>query len=185
MTRQWGWAPKGERIAEATPQGRWKVLTTLGAMTIESATDGDVFTVYVEQVLCAALRPGDVVVRDSLSAHEVAGIRELIESNGARALWCLFSIVSDITIIYFPGEAVGGYSFDDGRREGAEAVSAPQQVRRAIDDFVAACNPTDPPFEWAKTALHPSAPKRSYADLCSRYWLVGFPLQWFLMESSR
>ena len=50
MTRLWGRAPKGERIAEATPQGHWKVLTTLGAMsrcgiqaamTIESATDGD------------------------------------------------------------------------------------------------------------------------------------------------
>lgn len=47
MTRQWGRAPKGERINEATPQGRWKVLTTLGAMslrgidsvmTVESAT---------------------------------------------------------------------------------------------------------------------------------------------------
>ena len=49
MTRPWGRAPKGERICEATPQGRWEVLTTLGAMslrgidaamTIESATDG-------------------------------------------------------------------------------------------------------------------------------------------------
>jgi transposase len=96
MTRQWGRALKGERIAEATPQGRWKVLTTLGAMslrgihatmTIESATDGDVFTAYVEQVLCAALRPGDVVVMDNLSAHKVAGIGEMIESSGARLLY--------------------------------------------------------------------------------------------------
>ena len=96
MTRQWGRAPKGERICEATPQGRWKVLTTLGAMslrgilatmTIESATDGDVFKAYVEQVLCAALRPGDVVVMDNLSAHKVAGIRQLIESSGAQLLY--------------------------------------------------------------------------------------------------
>jgi hypothetical protein len=78
MTRQWGRAPKGERINEATPQGHWEVLTTLGAMslrgmdatmTVESATDGDVFRAYVEQVLCAALQPGDVVVMDNLSAH--------------------------------------------------------------------------------------------------------------------
>jgi hypothetical protein len=34
MTRLWGRAPKGERIAEATPQGHWKVLTTLGAMSL-------------------------------------------------------------------------------------------------------------------------------------------------------
>ena len=96
MTRQWGRAPKGERICEATPHSHWRVLTTLGAMslrgihaamTIESATDGDVFKAYVEQVLCAALRPGDVVVMDNLSAHKVAGIRQLIESSGAQLLY--------------------------------------------------------------------------------------------------
>jgi transposase len=96
MTRPWGRAPKGERICEATPQGRWEVLTTLGAMslrgidaamTIESATDGEVFTAYVEQVLCMQLRPGDVVVMDNLSAHKVAGIRALIESRGAQLLY--------------------------------------------------------------------------------------------------
>ena len=93
MTRLWGRAPKGERIDEATPQGHWKVLTTLGAlslrgieavMTIESPTDGEVFTAYVEQVLGPKLKPGDTVVLDNLSAHKVAGIRELIENCGAH-----------------------------------------------------------------------------------------------------
>lgn len=96
MTRTWGRAPKGERIAEATPQGHWKVLTTLGArsqrgieaaMTIESATDGDVFTAYVEQVLGPKLQAGDVVVLDNFSAHKVKGIRELIEVRGAQLLY--------------------------------------------------------------------------------------------------
>ena len=96
MTRQWGRAPKGQRVNEATPQGHWQVLTTLGAMslrgidaamTVESATDGDVFRAYVEQVLCPKLRPGDVVVMDNLSAHKVAGIRALIESRGAQLLY--------------------------------------------------------------------------------------------------
>jgi len=71
MTRLWGRAPKGERIDEATPQGHWKVLTTLGAlslrgiqaaMTIESPTDGEVFTAYVEHILCPHLQAGDVVI---------------------------------------------------------------------------------------------------------------------------
>lgn len=96
MTRLWGRAPKGERIDEATPQGHWKVLTTLGAlslrgieavMTIESPTDGEVFTAYVEQVLGPKLKPGDTVVLDNLSAHKVAGIRELIENCGAHLLY--------------------------------------------------------------------------------------------------
>jgi transposase len=109
MTRQWGRAPKGERIAEAgipsgrswpmgweaTPQGRWQVLTTLGsmslrgseaAMTIEEATDGDIFLAYVEQVLCPKLQRGDVVVLDNLSAHKVPGIREKIEFRGAQLI---------------------------------------------------------------------------------------------------
>jgi len=96
MTRQWGRAPKGERINEATPLGHWEVLTTIGAMslrgieasmTVNAATDGDVFTAYVEQVLCAALKPGEVVVMDNLSAHKVAGIRERIEACGAQLLY--------------------------------------------------------------------------------------------------
>ena len=96
MTRQWGRAPKGERICEATPQGRWEVLTTLGAMslrgidaamTVESATDGEVFKAYVEQVLCPKLRPGDVVILDNLSAHKVPGICEPIQARGAQLLY--------------------------------------------------------------------------------------------------
>lgn len=93
MTRLWGRAARGERIHEATPDGRWQVLTTLGTMslggmeavmTVASATDGDVFSAYVEQVLCPTLQPSDVVVMDNLSSHKVAGIRELIEACGAK-----------------------------------------------------------------------------------------------------
>lgn len=96
MTRQWGRAPKGQRVNEATPQGHWQVVTTLGAMslrgfdaamTVESATDGDVFRAYMEQVLCPKLRSGDVVVMDNLSAHKVAGIREWIEACNAQLLY--------------------------------------------------------------------------------------------------
>ena len=96
MTRLWGRAPRSERVTEATPDGRWQVLTTLGtmslrgmdaAMTIPAATDGDVFRACVEQVLCATLRPGDVLILDNLSAHKVDGIRELIEACGAQLLY--------------------------------------------------------------------------------------------------
>ena len=96
MTRIWGRAPKGQRIAEATPGGHWKVLTTLGAlslrgisaiMTIEAATDGDVFSAYVEQVLAPTLMPGHLVVMDNLSAHKVGGIAELIQARGAQLLY--------------------------------------------------------------------------------------------------
>ena len=96
MTRTWGRAAKGKRIAEATSPSHWKVLTTLGAMslrgmvaamTIEAATDGEVFHAYVEQVLAPHLQPGDVVVLDNLSAHKGPGIRELIEARQAALLY--------------------------------------------------------------------------------------------------
>jgi transposase len=86
----------GARIAQGTPQGQWKILTILGAMstrgllaamTIEEATDRDIFLAYLDQVLCPKLRPGDVVVMDNLSAHKVKGVRERIEAVGAGLLY--------------------------------------------------------------------------------------------------
>jgi transposase len=96
MTRLRARCLGGRRIHEATPGGRWKILTVLGAMshngmvatmTIEEATDADIFLAYVEQVLCPALKPGDVVVMDNLSAHKVTGVQELIEKTGAEILY--------------------------------------------------------------------------------------------------
>jgi transposase len=96
MTRGYARACGGQRVAEATPQGHWKILTILSAlslrglvatMTIEEATDGDIFLAYVEHVLCPVLRPGDVVIMDNLSAHKVAGVRQLIQAAGAEWLY--------------------------------------------------------------------------------------------------
>jgi transposase len=96
MTRLWARAPRGQRIAEATPQGHWQVLTVLGAMsirgllasmTIAAPTDGAIFLAYLEQVLCPKLRSGDVVILDNLSAHKVAGVREQIQAAGAELLY--------------------------------------------------------------------------------------------------
>ena len=60
---------------------------TGGPRAIPSPTDGDIFLAYVEQVLCPALKPGQVVVRDNLSAHKVSGVRQYIERAGATLLY--------------------------------------------------------------------------------------------------
>jgi len=97
MTRGYARASGGRRVHEATPAGHWKILTILSAlslggllatMTIEQATDGDIFLAYLEQVLGPKLRPGDVVVMDNLSAHKVAGVEQLIQAAGAELLYC-------------------------------------------------------------------------------------------------
>jgi transposase len=96
MTRLYARCAGGQRIHESTPDGRWKILTILGAistrgmiatMTIEAATDREIFLAYLDHVLCPQLRPGDVVVMDNLSSHKVAGVRERIEAVGAHVLY--------------------------------------------------------------------------------------------------
>ena len=56
-------------------------------MTVEAATDTDVFQAFLDHVLCPALKPGDVVVMDNLAAHKVAGVGEKIRATGARLLY--------------------------------------------------------------------------------------------------
>lgn len=96
MTKRYGRARRGHRIAEATPEGNWKILTILGAMsvrgmiatmTVEAATDAEIFLAYLDHVLCPQLQPGQVVVMDNLSSHKVAGVRERIQCVGASLLY--------------------------------------------------------------------------------------------------
>jgi len=56
-------------------------------MTIEGATDTEVFRVYVRQVLCPTLRPGDVVIMDNLSPHKSVETLSLIQQLGAEVLF--------------------------------------------------------------------------------------------------
>ena len=45
------------------------------------------------------------------------------------------------------------------------SFTSPEQLRQAIDRFIAAYNPTAHPFEWTKEVVHPKSPARRYADL--------------------
>lgn len=96
MTPRYGWAEKGERAVGSVPINYGQNLTLIGAlrlkgleapMTVEGATDGEVFRAYVEQGLCPTLAVGDVVIMDNLSAHKVSGIREAIERRGAEVVY--------------------------------------------------------------------------------------------------
>jgi transposase len=96
MTRQYGRAPRGERVVGAVPHNCGANVTMIAAlslrgveavMTIEGATDAEVFRAYVEHVLCPTLVPGDIVVLDNLRAHKVAGIQERREAHGARLIY--------------------------------------------------------------------------------------------------
>jgi transposase len=92
MVRRYGWDDCGARVRGAVPQGHWHTSTFVAAlrqrgltapMVIQGAMDGACFKAYVKEFLCPTLEPGDIVVWDNLSSHQVAGVREAIEAVGA------------------------------------------------------------------------------------------------------
>lgn len=50
--------------------------------------NGISFRAYVEQILIATLKPGDIVIMDNLGSHKARVIRDIIKAAGAR-LWFL------------------------------------------------------------------------------------------------
>jgi transposase len=96
MTRLYGRAPRGERVLDAVPRNYGPNVTMVGAlgmqgitaaMTVEGATDADVFLAYIEHVLAPTLQPGDIVVMDNLRAHKVADVPSAIGARGAHVLY--------------------------------------------------------------------------------------------------
>ena len=47
------------------------------------------------------------------------------------------------------------------------SFTSPQQVRNAIDLFIAAYNKEGAPFEWRKREVHPVGLKKHYSNLCN------------------
>ena len=96
MTRQRGRAPCGERLVAKIPHGHWQTTTFVAglrsdgisaSLVIDGAMNGELFLAYVEQQLAPTLQSGDVVVMDNLPAHKVKGVRQAIESVGARVAY--------------------------------------------------------------------------------------------------
>jgi len=59
----------------------------LCAATTDASTDAEVFRAFVNDVLVPRLRPGMVVVMDSLSSHKVTGVKQAIEAAGCRVVY--------------------------------------------------------------------------------------------------
>ena len=96
MTRGYARAPRGQRAHGAVPRNAGTVTTMIGAldvngvramMTVEGATDGEVFETFIERMLLRKLKPGDIVVLDNVGAHKTAEVRRLIRAAGARVLF--------------------------------------------------------------------------------------------------
>lgn len=93
MTRLRGRAPRGQRLTMSAPHGHWQTTTmissvrldgTSACMTIDGATNTEVFHAYVREILVPWLRPGDIVVMDNLGAHKNEAALALISAAGAQ-----------------------------------------------------------------------------------------------------
>lgn len=91
----YGWAPIGDKSPGKATHGHWHTMTMLGAIalngwrgfvTINAATDTDVFLAFVQQELAPNLRPGDLVVMDNLAPHKRPDVAAAIRAVGADVL---------------------------------------------------------------------------------------------------
>ena len=92
LLRRYGRGPRGQRVSDHAPYGRWHTSTFIAALRLQGLTapgvidgpmDHDSFLAYVEQILVPTLRPGDLVVLDNLSAHRGDDIPLAIAGTGA------------------------------------------------------------------------------------------------------
>lgn len=96
LTRLFGRAPKGERVCDAVPKNYGENVTLLGAlslrgvealMTVNGATDSEVFLAFVREVLTPMLHEGDVVIWDNLGAHRSEVVRAAVAAKAATVMF--------------------------------------------------------------------------------------------------
>ena len=91
-----GWGAKGRRLRGHAPFGHWKTLTFIAALrhdridapwVINGPINGELFRLYVEQVLAPTLDKGDVVILDNLGSHKAKAARAAVRARGAHLLF--------------------------------------------------------------------------------------------------
>ena len=91
MTRLYGRALSDERINDYVPDVRFERTSVMGALglngviaplTYKGTLNGEFFSVYVKECLAPAMKKGDRLILDNLSAHKVKGaIQPLIDKG--------------------------------------------------------------------------------------------------------
>lgn len=107
LTPRYARAPRGARAHAKLPRNVPTNTTVIAAlsttgmgatMLVSGATDYHVVEAYVEHVLGPTLRPGQVVVRDNLSAYKRADLEPLVARYGCQ-VWCLPPYSPDLSPI--------------------------------------------------------------------------------------
>lgn len=155
MTRLYGRAPRGERVVDYIPDGRWESLTMLStirydgtaiAMVYEGGTDAAAMQTFVTAQLVDALKPGDILVMDNLSSHHNPDVIAAVEATGAE-VWFLPRYSPDYNPIEEMWSKVKAYL----RKVGARTKEA---LIRAIANALEAITHQDA-VGWFKDAGYP------------------------------
>jgi len=91
LARLYGRCPRGERCLSTVPHGHWQSSTFIAALRheqveapflIDGPVDAEAFTVYLQQVLCPCLQPGDTLILDNLATHKVQSVGQILSARG-------------------------------------------------------------------------------------------------------
>lgn len=86
----------GERVIKAVPFNRGNRLTMISAISFEKveaalygewAADGEIFLNFITKCLSPVLQDRHFVIMDNVAFHQVNGVREAIESVGAKLIY--------------------------------------------------------------------------------------------------
>jgi len=96
MGREYGRAPRGERLVASVPHGHRKTSTFIGCLheggmaapyVLDGAVNGELFVAYIEQQAVPSLARGDVLIMDNLPVHKAVGVRHALEAAGISLLF--------------------------------------------------------------------------------------------------
>jgi hypothetical protein len=151
-------APRGERAYGKVPRKRGRNQTLIASITlegavgesvsIEGATDSELFETYVERFLAPTLSSGQVVVLDGLGAHRTHRGRELVEARGADLLFVAPYSPDLNPIARRPSEEVKGIV----RKAGARTRGA---LDVAVGEALSAVTPQDAAGWFAHCGYQP------------------------------
>ena len=88
-----GWAPRGRRLIDKVPHGRWKTWPLRRCDRVEAPClfdgpiNGERFLAYDTKCLSPTLKPDDIVVADNLGSRKGKAVQKAIRSAGARLLF--------------------------------------------------------------------------------------------------
>lgn len=140
MARLYGRAPRGQRVVDYVPDGRWESTTMLAALscagscaalTYEGGTDTMTMLTFAEEVLAPTLGPGTIVVMDNLSSHKDPRVIAALEATGAE-VWFLPRYSPDLNPIEHMWSKVKACLRKAAARTTEALIAAIGQALRAV-----------------------------------------------------